>query len=153
MCTLRRPTRFVAVSARFPDRLDNTEDDETHIVPLIGGYLASRHHAIQHLVWVIHAVYDLTNDLPPRRGLFSCQSGCDLRLSSSLASRHWRIAVRIKAALQRLKLLPHEAVVIGDTPYDAEAARKAGLRMIGVQTSGTTTANGSRVRLAARGHY
>src|SRR6185503_8147440 len=99
VCTLRRPTRFVAVSARFPDRLDNTEDDETHIVPLIGGYLASRHHAIQHLVWVIHAVYDLTNDLPPRRGLFSCQSGCDLRLSSSLASRHWRIAVRIVARL------------------------------------------------------
>lgn len=41
-----------------------------------------------------------------------------------------------QAALNGLKLLPHEAVVIGDTPYDAEAARKAELRMIGVLSGG-----------------
>lgn len=42
------------------------------------------------------------------------------------------------AALKRLgKLRPEEAVVIGDTPYDAEAARKLGIRsIIGVLCGG-----------------
>ncbi len=31
---------------------------------------------------------------------------------------------------------PDEAIVIGDTPYDAEAAGKAGLRSIGVLCGG-----------------
>ena len=31
---------------------------------------------------------------------------------------------------------PSEAIVVGDTPYDAEAAGKAGLRTIGVLSGG-----------------
>ena len=31
---------------------------------------------------------------------------------------------------------PHDAIVVGDTPYDAEAARKAGIRSIGVLCGG-----------------
>jgi HAD superfamily hydrolase (TIGR01509 family) len=42
-----------------------------------------------------------------------------------------------QAALAKLPSLgPQEAVVVGDTPYDAEAARKAGLKSIGVLCGG-----------------
>ncbi len=42
-----------------------------------------------------------------------------------------------QAAMARLgNVAPDEAIVIGDTPYDAEAAAKAGLRTIGVLCGG-----------------
>ena len=42
-----------------------------------------------------------------------------------------------EAALERLKdVNPSEAVVIGDTPYDAEAAGKAGLKAVGLLCGG-----------------
>src|SRR5919107_3116801 len=42
-----------------------------------------------------------------------------------------------EAALAKLAPLePDEAVVVGDTPYDAEAARKAGLKSVGVLCGG-----------------
>jgi phosphoglycolate phosphatase-like HAD superfamily hydrolase len=42
-----------------------------------------------------------------------------------------------EAALERLgQISPERVVVIGDTPYDAEAAGKAGLRTIGVLCGG-----------------
>lgn len=42
-----------------------------------------------------------------------------------------------EAAMQRLRGVdPEQVVVIGDTPYDAEAAGKAGLRTIGVLCGG-----------------
>ena len=40
------------------------------------------------------------------------------------------------AALERLKLPATKCMALGDTPYDAEAAGKAGLRTIGVETGG-----------------
>ena len=40
------------------------------------------------------------------------------------------------AALKRLKLPAVQCMALGDTPYDAEAAGKAGLRTIGVTTGG-----------------
>jgi HAD superfamily hydrolase (TIGR01509 family) len=39
-------------------------------------------------------------------------------------------------ALKRLAVRPEEAIVIGDTPYDAEAAAKAGLRTVGLLCGG-----------------
>ena len=39
-------------------------------------------------------------------------------------------------ALKRLNVRPEEAIVVGDTPYDAEAAAKAGLRIIGLLCGG-----------------
>jgi HAD superfamily hydrolase (TIGR01509 family) len=39
-------------------------------------------------------------------------------------------------ALERLAVRSEEAIVIGDTPYDAEAAGKAGLRTIGLLCGG-----------------
>lgn len=41
-----------------------------------------------------------------------------------------------EAALKRLKLPAAKCMALGDTPYDAEAAGKAGLRTIGVTTGG-----------------
>ena len=40
------------------------------------------------------------------------------------------------AALKKLRLAPDKTIALGDTPYDAEAAGKAGLRTIGVTTGG-----------------
>lgn len=42
------------------------------------------------------------------------------------------------AALAMLKLQPSEAIAFGDTPWDVEAARKAGLETIAVQSGGWT---------------
>lgn len=40
------------------------------------------------------------------------------------------------AAVQKLGLKPYECLAMGDTPYDAESAGKAGVRTIGVTTGG-----------------
>jgi phosphoglycolate phosphatase-like HAD superfamily hydrolase len=46
-----------------------------------------------------------------------------------------------EAALARLKLPSSEAIVVGDSPYDAEAAGKAGLETIGVLCGGFAEAD------------
>ena len=44
-----------------------------------------------------------------------------------------------QTALARLDgVVPDEAIVIGDSPYDAQAAAKAGLKTIGVLSGGFT---------------
>lgn len=42
----------------------------------------------------------------------------------------------IIAALQRAQASPDEAVMIGDTPYDVEAAQRAGVRVIALRSGG-----------------
>jgi HAD superfamily hydrolase (TIGR01509 family) len=42
----------------------------------------------------------------------------------------------VLAALKRLKLAPEEAVLIGDTPYDVESARRAGIAVIAFRCGG-----------------
>ena len=42
----------------------------------------------------------------------------------------------VHAALQRAKAAPHEAIMIGDTPYDIEAARRAGVPAIAFRSGG-----------------
>ena len=42
----------------------------------------------------------------------------------------------VQAALAKLGLPPPRCVMIGDTPYDAEAARRSGLAFIGVRCGG-----------------
>ena len=42
----------------------------------------------------------------------------------------------IHAALQRANASPEDAVMIGDTPYDVMAARRAGVRVIGFRSGG-----------------
>jgi HAD superfamily hydrolase (TIGR01549 family) len=46
-----------------------------------------------------------------------------------------------EAALARLNLPPDRAVVVGDSPYDAEAAGKAGLKTIGMLCGGFAEAD------------
>lgn len=45
------------------------------------------------------------------------------------------------ATLKKLGLEPHECIALGDTPYDAESAGKAGIRTIGVTTGGWSKAD------------
>jgi len=44
----------------------------------------------------------------------------------------------IQAALKRAKAKPSEAIMIGDTPYDVVAARRAGVEIIGFRSGGWT---------------
>jgi HAD superfamily hydrolase (TIGR01509 family) len=61
----------------------------------------------------------------------------DSATSSDDAERSKPFPDIFQAALAKLpELGPDEAVVIGDTPYDAEAARKAQLKSIGVLSGG-----------------
>lgn len=62
----------------------------------------------------------------------------DAETSADDAERSKPFPDIFEAALARLggQVAPEEAVAIGDTPYDAEAAGKAGLRTIGVLSGG-----------------
>jgi HAD superfamily hydrolase (TIGR01509 family) len=61
----------------------------------------------------------------------------DSATSSDDAERSKPFPDIFEAALAKLTpLTPDEAVVIGDTPYDAEAARKAQMKSIGVLSGG-----------------
>jgi HAD superfamily hydrolase (TIGR01509 family) len=63
----------------------------------------------------------------------------DSATSSDDAERSKPFPDIFEAALAKLApLMPDEAVVIGDTPYDAEAARKARMKSIGVLSGGFT---------------
>lgn len=42
----------------------------------------------------------------------------------------------VEEALRQAQAAPEEAVLLGDTPYDLEAARRAGVPMIGVRSGG-----------------
>ena len=42
----------------------------------------------------------------------------------------------VHAALEKISLSAHEALMIGDTPYDLEAATKAGVELIAVRCGG-----------------
>ena len=61
----------------------------------------------------------------------------DAETSSDDAERSKPFPDIFEAALERIAPVgPDEAVVVGDTPSDAQAARKAGLRTIGVLSGG-----------------
>jgi HAD superfamily hydrolase (TIGR01509 family) len=60
----------------------------------------------------------------------------DASTSSDDADRSKPAPDIIHAALQRAKVAPAEAVMIGDTPYDVAAARQAGVRVIAFRSGG-----------------
>jgi HAD superfamily hydrolase (TIGR01509 family) len=63
----------------------------------------------------------------------------DSATSSDDAERSKPFPDIFQAALAKLSpLKPEEAVVVGDTPYDAEAARSAGMKTVGVLSGGFT---------------
>jgi HAD superfamily hydrolase (TIGR01549 family) len=65
----------------------------------------------------------------------------DASTSSADAERSKPSPDIFQAALERLGLGAAEAVAIGDTPYDAQAAARAGLRSIGVLCGGFAQAD------------
>jgi HAD superfamily hydrolase (TIGR01509 family) len=60
----------------------------------------------------------------------------DAETSSDDAERSKPHPDIFQAALARLKLPPQSAIIVGDSPYDAEAAGKAGVKTIGVLCGG-----------------
>ena len=63
----------------------------------------------------------------------------DMETSSSDAEKSKPHPDIFLAALERLPgIRPEDAVIVGDTPYDAEAAQKAGVRTIGMLCGGWT---------------
>ncbi|MBD2747453.1 HAD family hydrolase [Microvirga sp. BT688] len=71
------------------------------------------------------------------KGIAGIADLIDSATSSDDAERSKPFPDIFEAALAKLApLTPEEAVVIGDTPYDAEAARKAGMKSIGVLSGG-----------------
>ena len=63
----------------------------------------------------------------------------DSATSSDDAERSKPVPDIFQAALAKLaSVRPEEAVVVGDTPYDAEAARSAGIKTVGVLSGGFT---------------
>ncbi|WP_237476352.1 HAD family hydrolase [Lichenibacterium dinghuense] len=65
----------------------------------------------------------------------------DVETSSDDAERSKPHPDIFQAALDKLKLAPGRVVVVGDTPYDADAARKAGVRSVGVLCGGFAEAD------------
>jgi HAD superfamily hydrolase (TIGR01509 family) len=45
----------------------------------------------------------------------------------------------VAAALKRVKVPPSEAIMLGDTPYDVAAAKRAGIEIVGVESGGWTS--------------
>ncbi|MBF9196453.1 HAD family hydrolase [Microvirga terrestris] len=73
------------------------------------------------------------------KGIAGIADLIDSATSSDDAERSKPFPDIFEAALAKLApLASHEAVVIGDTPYDAEAARKAQMKSIGVLSGGFT---------------
>ncbi|MGF6575003.1 HAD superfamily hydrolase (TIGR01509 family) [Paraburkholderia sp. GAS333] len=62
----------------------------------------------------------------------------DVSTSSSDADKSKPAPDIFNAALKKLAINPADAVAIGDTPYDAQAARQAGMRAIGLLCGGFT---------------
>jgi HAD superfamily hydrolase (TIGR01509 family) len=56
--------------------------------------------------------------------------------SSGDASRSKPDPDIVHAALQRSGAEPHLAIMLGDTPYDVEAAQRAGIAIVGVESGG-----------------
>ena len=47
----------------------------------------------------------------------------------------------VQAALKEAAVVPSDAIMLGDTPYDVEAATRAGIRIVGVESGGWSAAD------------
>jgi HAD superfamily hydrolase (TIGR01509 family) len=72
-------------------------------------------------------------------GLLSRANLSDLltvRTSSDHAKRSKPDADIVRAALEKARATPREAIMLGDTPYDLKAAARAGVSFVGVRSGG-----------------
>ena len=65
----------------------------------------------------------------------------DITTSSTDAKRSKPAPDIFESALRKLEIAAVDAVAVGDTPYDAQAARRAGLKTIGLLCGGFTEAS------------
>jgi HAD superfamily hydrolase (TIGR01509 family) len=77
-----------------------------------------------------------TDELTKLLKIAGAESLMDAKTSSDDADQSKPAPDIIHAALQRAQALPAEAVMIGDTPYDVAAARKAGVRVVAFRCGG-----------------
>jgi phosphoglycolate phosphatase-like HAD superfamily hydrolase len=75
-------------------------------------------------------------DLRPLLEIAGAADLLDARTSGDDAERSKPDPDIVKAALQELGCASSEAIMVGDTPYDVEAARRAGLDCIGLRCGG-----------------
>ncbi len=80
------------------------------------------------------------NELIKYLGIAGIEELVDVRTSSEDAGQSKPAPDIFQVALGKLGVAPSDAVAIGDTPYDAQAAGKAGLRTIGMLCGGFTEA-------------
>jgi HAD superfamily hydrolase (TIGR01509 family) len=76
------------------------------------------------------------DELKPLLAIAGAKSLMDATTSSDDADESKPAPDIVHAALQRAGAQPSEAVMIGDTPYDVAAARKAGVRVIAFRCGG-----------------
>ena len=76
------------------------------------------------------------DELMPLLRIAGAESLMDQTTSSDDADESKPDPDIVQAALQRANARASEAVMIGDTPYDVEAARRAGVAIIGVRCGG-----------------
>jgi phosphoglycolate phosphatase-like HAD superfamily hydrolase len=77
-----------------------------------------------------------TDEVEHYKKLLGVDDLVDVQTSSDDAESSKPCPDIFEVALQRADVEPHRALVIGDTPYDAIAARRAGLRTAGVLCGG-----------------
>jgi phosphoglycolate phosphatase-like HAD superfamily hydrolase len=76
------------------------------------------------------------DELTPLLKIAGAESLMDAKTSSDDAAESKPDPDIIVAALKRAKASAEEAIMIGDTPYDVEAARRAGVKVIGFRSGG-----------------
>ena len=79
-----------------------------------------------------------SDELKVYKSIAGVEKLIDIETSSDDAEKSKPHPDIFEAALKKLKLEPEQVLVIGDTPYDAEAAGKAGVVSIGVLCGGFT---------------
>jgi phosphoglycolate phosphatase-like HAD superfamily hydrolase len=76
------------------------------------------------------------NELTPLLKIAGAEWLMDAKTSSDDAEESKPEPDIIIAALKRAKARPGDAIMIGDTPYDVEAATRAGVKIIGFRSGG-----------------
>ena len=76
------------------------------------------------------------DELGPLLKIAGAAALMDAKTSSGDADESKPAPDIVQAALERAQAAPHEAVMIGDTPYDIAAARSAGVRIIAFRSGG-----------------
>ena len=81
------------------------------------------------------------DDLAVMKRLLDIEDLVDVQTSADDTERSKPHPDIFSVALEKLSLKPAQCLALGDTPYDAESAGKAGIRTVGVTTGGWSRAD------------